>query len=134
MSIELNQMRMADTWGWEPTAFGIATEAIGIVDGVVALLIYACTVLWVYQSASEARMIPVLWAVIAIFCNVLAIPALLVVRSLIRRKCPECGAYAGRKDRCCPGCGHSFVKRCASCGKDADEHDRFCPGCGASLG
>ncbi len=112
-------------------------KVIAVTFGVVCLLILAvywlAVTAWLYQAAVLSGMNHVLWPLAGLFCNLLAVAVFLVVRWLIREKCPSCGHWNHRGAQFCESCGADLQEKCPACGKVCPSGSRYCPSCGAKL-
>lgn len=74
----------------------------------------------------------VLWPLLGLFWNVWGLLLFLVVRSLLRRRCPSCGVWQ-QKASFCRTCGAKFHGTCPACGAECGRGDGYCSRCGTPL-
>lgn len=71
--------------------------AIGLAFGIVYWLLIAA---WLYQAATKARMKRVIWCIAGLICNLAAVVVFLIVRSIVRITCGNCGTVQKRQEFC----------------------------------
>lgn len=110
--------------------------ALGIYGGICLLLfaVYWLAVAgWLYKAAVLSKMNGLLWLIIGLLGNVPAVLLFLMVRSLIRRKCPLCGCWQRTKTWFCTNCKAELNRNCPQCGKLCSADDKYCGRCGYLL-
>ena len=106
------------------------------------LALWIFVLLWVYRDAESRGMNGLLWALLVLFGNVIALLIFLILRneSSVKKpappaeKCPACGDSVGSGFTFCPQCGAKLKQVCPGCGKPVDGNWKVCPSCGAGLG
>ena len=146
ISAVFSALAFDEVWNYESGWYGYAPlqiehgtaamviSTILITSGaVVALLIYINMSMWIYQAVVEAQMHAGLWLFLAVWGHIFTFAVFLIIRSIIRKKCPSCSANIRNSDRYCPECGPQFRKECRECGCDSNPGSRYCSSCGANL-
>lgn len=111
-----------------------AKAAVGITALLCAVLVAVYWLLvaaWLYRAAGEAEMNAVLWALLGLAGNLIAVALFFLLRS---RKpcCPSCG-HRQSEGVFCRRCGAALRVCCPACGKTIRLDDRFCPHCGKGM-
>lgn len=118
----------------EPSSLVKAISAVICISAAtISLLIYLNIIFWVFQASAKAKMNTALWVVLAICGNVFAMILFIMIRSMTRRKCPECQSYTRTKNQYCPECGHQFIIKCEKSGAYSEKGDKFCHNCGEEI-
>lgn len=112
-----------------------AKVVVGITGMLCCLLAFAYWLLiaaWLYQASTLSGMNGFFWAVLGLIGNLPAVLLFLVVRSLVRIRCPGCG-YWQAKEPFCRHCGTTIYDKCRSCGAAVGIKDQYCGTCGKKL-
>lgn len=113
-----------------------AAKAVVAVTGVAALgfgaFYWLLIAAWLYSAAEHARMHGALWGLLGLGGNLFAAALFLVVRSLLRSRCPDCGVWQ-KHAAYCRDCGAEMEATCKNCGAKCEKQDSFCPVCGGKL-
>lgn len=88
---------------------------------------------WLYQAAAKAQMNGFLWLLAGLAANLFAAILFLLVRSVIRKKCPACGQRLPRDAGYCTHCGKALYAKCPECGKACSPEANYCSACGHRL-
>lgn len=118
----------------QPSTAAKATVGItGILCLVLGICFWVLVAAWLYQAAVRAGMHGFLWFLLGLGGNVGAAILFLLVRSLIRKKCEDCGSYQPVKAQFCAKCGAALSVQCPHCGSAGEKDDQFCHSCGRSF-
>ena len=119
---------------YEPSRF---VEITSIVLGLCAIILFIfywiAFAFYLYKKAKDADIIPILWLFLALYMNIFALFAFLIVRSIIREKCPDCKRYVKKSDIYCKYCGKELKIKCYECGEYTEIGAEYCPKCGNDL-
>ncbi len=118
----------------EPST-GAKIEA-GIFAGLCVLIFvfyWLAVAAWLYKAAALAKMNKTLWTVAGLAGDLAAVVLFLIVRSIIREKCAECGSWQKKGGEYCSGCGERLKVKCPGCGAECKKGEKYCPVCGVSL-
>lgn len=116
------------------TVGGVIILGITVFCGFLFLFLYWVLVAaWLYQAAVCSGMNGLVWLAVGMAGNIFGVIAFLLVRSVIRVKCPSCGAFAPVKVQYCSKCGAAMYEKCADCGEGCAAGDKFCRACGKPL-
>lgn len=110
----------------------VVLGGLGAIGGAILVVGWALVAAWLYQAAVMAGMGrgALCFAVLSLFSVVAGVVVFLVIRSIIRVKCPQCGRWQKRDTNYCIECGASMEDRCRTCHSRLDHFHRFCPTCG----
>ncbi len=114
------------------------------------IVLWGAILIWVYRDAEKRGMSGILWLLLVLVGNVIALLIYAIVRSETpvkrpargeaaeagcppARSCPGCGKALAPGYAFCPHCGRSLTKTCPACGKPVEEGWKACPACGAGL-
>jgi len=108
------------------------------------IILWGALLIWVYRDAGKRGMSGILWLLLVLIGNVIALLIYAIVRSetpVKRRdgacdgpeKCPGCGKPLAAGYIFCPHCGRGLTKTCPACGKPVEGSWKACPACGAGL-
>jgi hypothetical protein len=114
------------------------------------IVLWGAVLIWVYRDAEKRGMSGILWLLLVLIGNIIALIIYAIVRSEtpIRRSaqsgapgaaccppgaCPGCGKPLAAGYAFCPYCGRGLTKTCPACGKPVEESWKACPVCGASV-
>ena len=100
---------------------------------VIFAVYWLAVAVWLYRAGALAHLYGPLWLLAGLCGNLLAVALFLLLRSIFRKKCPDCGSWLGHKARFCIHCGKSFYTRCPSCGKECGQEEKFCSACGHAV-
>lgn len=143
--LEWRMESLADAWEWSLAGYGGGVlSAVGLgarttllVSGLVIAALAAgywlLVALWLYQLAARADMGGVLWLLLGLAGNLVAVAAFFAARGLLCIECPECGAWSSKASGYCRHCGTDLAARCPVCGQSVALTDGFCSHCGAPL-
>ncbi|MGC4020193.1 MAG: zinc ribbon domain-containing protein [Muricomes sp.] len=98
---------------------------------LITLTYWLLVMVWLYQAASKADMNKLLWTLLGLFFNFLAVIAFLIVRSR-QMFCSNCGIYQ-KSGIFCRACGAPLQIKCAECGALVDRKDTYCSHCGKKI-
>ena len=104
--------------------------AIGLAFGIVYWLLIAA---WLYQAATKAKMNRIVWCIAGLICNLAAVVVFLIVRSIVRITCGNCGTVQKRQEFC-SHCGAVLERKCDVCMSKLGPDDEFCGRCGKQCG
>jgi hypothetical protein len=114
------------------------------------IILWGVLLIWVYRDAEKRGMSGILWLLLVLIGNVIALLIYAIVRSETpvkrparseatesacppARTCPGCGKPVSPGYVFCPHCGKSLTRTCPACGKPVEEGWKACPACGAGL-
>lgn len=110
----------------------ISVGIIGLLGVLLAIEYWILVAAWLYQQAIQANMNGLLWFLLGIGGNLTTVVVFLVVRSILREKCPSCGKWQ-KEATFCRECGSSISQVCPNCGQICRDTDKFCGSCGGNL-
>ena len=138
--VAIPELKMAMPYGidaalyYRPsTLVEVTSEILAICALILFTLYWISFSIYLYKKAEEADIIPLLWLFLALYMNIFALFAFLIVRSVIRQRCPECRHYVKKNDIYCKHCGKEVKRKCNECGEYVDFGARYCPKCGNNL-
>jgi hypothetical protein len=112
-----------------------AAIAVGITSLVLccacAVSYWLMVVAWLYKASSKVGLNKVLWGVLGLLTNLIALAAFFIVQSQ-RMQCSSCGTWQ-KKAPYCTSCGAQLQNLCPKCGKICSAEDAFCSHCGTAL-
>ncbi len=113
------------------------------------IVLWGAVLLWVYRDAEKRGMSGILWLLLVLVGNVIALLIYAIVRSEtpVRAKpqdiaaaaccapaaCAGCGRPLAAGYAFCPYCGKNLKAACPACGKPVEGDWKVCPGCGANI-
>jgi hypothetical protein len=114
------------------------------------IVLWGAVLIWVYRDAEKRGMSGILWLLLVLIGNIIALIIYAIVRSEtpVRRPaqggapgtaacppgaCPHCGKPLAAGYAFCPYCGKGLSKTCPACGKPIEESWKACPVCGVSV-
>ena len=109
---------------------------------LLLLIIWLILVFWVYRDAERRGMNGVLWALLVLVGNFVALIIYLIVRTEEfsrqlavepTQNCPGCGKVVPQKYAFCPHCGTKLKAACPNCDKTVSNDWKVCPHCGQKL-
>lgn len=107
------------------------------VFGLLCLLIlvvyWLAVAAWLYKAAVGAGMNHLIWPLAGLLCNLCAVVAFLVIRSITRQKCTSCGHWQRKRAVYCENCGAKQQMNCPYCGASIQVGASYCPSCGKKL-
>lgn len=104
-----------------------------LILGALFCIYWLMTAACLYKSAHSSKMNGLFWLLCGLCGNIFAVLAFMVVRSLIRQRCIECGHWQMKGRWHCTECGAAMNKVCPECGGTCDLNDRYCSRCGKPL-
>lgn len=117
-----------------PSAAAIAAACVtGVILLLAGAVYWLLVAAWLYQAAVLAKMHGMVWFLLGLCGNLAAVAVFLLLRSLIRKKCGECGSYQPVKAAYCAACGAGLTVKCPECGIVCEKDARYCRNCGKSL-
>lgn len=119
---------------YEPSRLVEVTSAIlGLCAIILFTLYWIAFSIYLYKKAKDGDIIPILWLFLALYMNIFALFAFLIVRSIIREKCPDCKRYVKKSAIYCKYCGKELKIKCHECGEYTEIGAEYCPKCGNDL-
>ena len=113
------------------TGAKIVLGVYGLLCLLIGIFYWFLIAAWLYQSAEKSSMNGLLWAVLALFFNLAAVLAFLLLRSR-KAICHNCGQRQNTAEYC-RACGAPMQIKCWECGTAVDIRDAYCSHCGKSL-
>ncbi len=115
-----------------PLAAKVSLGITGLFGMLLAIAYWILVAAWLYQKAIQADMNGLLWFLLGIGGNFGTVVVFLVVRSILRVKCPSCGKWQ-KESTFCKVCGSSISHVCPDCGQMCRNTDKYCGSCGRKL-
>ncbi|MGN0710058.1 MAG: hypothetical protein ACI4LM_07440 [Anaerovoracaceae bacterium] len=107
----------------------VPAAAAVILGAAAVIVLWVAVCVFVYRKAEEADMNSTAWLIAALFLNLIGLAAFMIVRSVTREKCGNCGRWQ-RESRYCISCGAEFYSVCSRCGGRIRKGENFCSRCG----
>lgn len=130
---EYNDHEFFDSAQFTKPSTGMKIALCGYIGicGLFALAYWLLIAAWLFQASAKAYMSTLLWTVLGLFFNVLAVIAFLIVRNFMNA-CPNCGTHQ-KSAKYCRRCGAEMQIKCDGCGTVVKPLDLYCSNCGKEL-
>lgn len=106
---------------------------LGITIGVFTILFciyWVIVVIGILRMAYRYGVDAMLWGILALFFNLLAV-GILYFYAISQGRCRFCGKLQKKNTHYCSRCGKAFLKTCENCGSQIDTAEVYCSNCGA---
>ena len=98
------------------------------------LAAWVLLVTYVYRDAKIRGMRYVMWTLLVIFVpNAIGFILYFILRSPVRRACPNCGTQVDAAFGFCPSCGTGISPACPQCRRSVEPGWLHCAHCGATV-